>query len=142
MASLMLLCNCSDAPKSVVSASQIVDDAIPASITGLPGDEDSGALIFAERESGHCVLCHQIEDIDQEFQGNLGPDLTYVGERLSPGQIRLRIVDYQRVKPRAVMPSYYRLHDLYDVGPEYVGDTYLSAQQVEDLVAYLAARKE
>ena len=36
------------------------------------------------------------------------------------------------------MPSYYRIHDLYQVAETYSGDTILTAEQVEDLVAYLS----
>ena len=139
---ILFTSGCGDALTPIVPASQIVDDSLPESLTGKPGDAEIGAEIFSQRDAGHCVLCHQVKGLTAEFQGNLGPDLTSVGSRLTAGQIRLRIVDYQAVKPGAVMPSYYRRHDLYDVGSEFVGETYLSADDVEDLVAYLAARKE
>ena len=67
--------------------------------------------------------------------------MTAVADRLSPAQLRLRIVDYQLVLPGALMPSYYRNHDLYQVGEAFQGETILSAQDVEDIVAYLSERK-
>lgn len=120
---------------------EIVSDTIPKSLTGLDGNAERGEAIFREREAGHCVLCHQIDGLNSEFQGNLGPDLTFVGERLTPEQLRLRIVDYQAIKAGAVMPSYFRLHDLYNVSPQYLGQTILLGQDIEDVIAFLAARK-
>ena len=138
----LVLAGCNGEPGALVPEGKIVNDTIPVSLTDRPGDTERGARIFVDRGAGHCVLCHQIQGLTAEFQGNVGPDLSRVGERLSPEQLRLRLVDYQTVKPGAVMPSYYRRHDLYNVGADYAGETVLSAQDVEDLVAYLAARKE
>ena len=101
-----------------------------------------GENIFAAREGGHCILCHQVESLPAEFQGNVGPDLTYVGSRLTPAQMRLRLVDYDRVKPGTTMPSYYRKDNLNQVGVDYIGQTLLSAQDIEDIIAYLASLKE
>lgn len=115
-----------------------VGDAIPAPLTGSRGDPSAGAVQFASRDGGHCVLCHAIAGLDAGFQGNLGPDLTSIGARLSPGQIRYRIVDAQQIWPDTVMPSYYRVSGLRQVGRAYEGKPALSAQQIEDLVAYLS----
>ncbi len=138
---LAALIGCSENRQSATTFYEIVDDTIPASLTGEPGDPERGQKVFSDRELGHCVLCHQIGGLEAEFQGNLGPDLSFVGDRLSLAQLRLRVVDYQSVQPGAVMPSYFRDHDLYDVGAEYVGSTVLSREDVEDVIAYLAAQK-
>ena len=139
---VLLLYGCSEKSEPLVNQSQIVGDEILSSLTAMVGDEENGRRIFVDREKGHCILCHQIAGESAEFQGNLGPTLTNVGDRLTVGQLRLRIVDYQIVKPGTTMPSYYRRHDLYDVGSDYEGEPMLSAQDVEDLVAFLASRKE
>lgn len=118
----------------------IVGDAVPASLTGAPGDAERGRAIFVSREEGHCVLCHQVEGLDAEFQGNVGPALTGVGSRLSAGQIRYRIIDAQRIWPDTVMPAYYRTHGLRQVEHGYEGAPALSAGQIEDLVAFLEAQ--
>jgi len=110
-------------------------------LTQSIGDGDEGMQVFQSREQGHCVLCHQIQNLNAEFQGNLGPDLTEVGARLTPGQIRLRIIDYERVLSGVTMPSYYRIHDLNQVGDDYENQSVLTAQQVEDLVAFLSEQK-
>ena len=85
------------------------------------------------------MLCHTVPGI--ATAGNVGPPLAGVGSRLSPGQIRLRIADITRVNPQAVMPTFHRVDNLVRVAPQYAGKTALSGQQVEDLVAFLAALK-
>ena len=90
-----------------------------------------------QREGGHCILCHQVKGLEADFQGNVGPELSDVGARLSAGQIRLRIVDASRINPDIVMPSYHRVKDLRQVAPEFADKPVLSAQEVEDLVSYL-----
>ena len=64
-----------------------------------------------------------------------------IGRTDDSGQLRLRVVDYQLVRPGALMPSYYRIHNLHQVGTAYEGETILSAQDIEDIVAYLGAQK-
>ena len=99
------------------------------------GDAIRGREIFLAREGGHCVLCHAVPG--ERLAGNVGPSLEGVGARLSPAQIRLRVADMSRVNPDAVMPSFHRLENLTRVAPQYVGKPVLSAQQVEDVVAWL-----
>ena len=133
---------CEDQQDGRVAGSAIIGDSISEALGGMTGNAQRGLEIFTRRELGHCVLCHRVSGLDTPFQGNAGPDLTSVGTRLDAGQVRLRIVDYQRVVPGALMPSYHRTHGLYQVAEEYRGEPILSAQQVEDLVAYLSSLKE
>lgn len=119
-----------------------VADAISAPLSLEPGDAARGGELFSAREGGHCVLCHQVDGLGTPFQGDLGPALTGIGSRLSEGQLRLRLVDYQQVRPGAVMPSYFQTEDLYQVGTDYLDQTILSAQDIEDLTAYLSGLKE
>ena len=137
----LALASCGDSEPRLVSETQIVGDAIPSPLSEAPGIAARGENVFMDREGGHCVLCHAIEGLEAEFQGNVGPDLSAVGQRLSPGQLRLRIVDYQIVRPGTLMPSYYRIHDLYQVAEEYQDQPILTAIEVEDLVAYLSERR-
>ena len=69
--------------------------------------------------------------------GNLGPPLSGVGARLSEPQLRLRIADSLRLNPETIMPSYYRMDGLNQVGEAWRGKPVFTAQQVEDTVAYL-----
>jgi sulfur-oxidizing protein SoxX len=103
------------------------------------GDAIRGREIFLSRDGGHCVLCHAVPG--EKVAGNVGPSLDGVGARLTAGQIRLRVADMSRVNPDAVMPSFHRLEKLTRVAPQYVGKPVLSAQQVEDVVAWLGTLK-
>ena len=116
----------------------IEGDTIPAALDGAIGDAARGEMVFTQRESGHCVLCHAINDLEEEFQGNVGPSLDTVGGRLSAGQIRLRIVDISLIQPDTAMPPYFRTAGLHQVAADYSGQTVLSSQDIEDLVAYLS----
>ena len=116
-------------------------DSLPSSLTGAAGDRVSGRNLVLDRHVGLCLLCHSGPFPEERFQGNLAPDLSGVGARLSAGQIRLRIVDASRVNPQTIMPAYYRTEKLQHVAPDYRGKTVLSAQQIEDIVAFLVTLK-
>jgi len=114
------------------------DDAIPASLTGAKGDPARGRAIVANRQVGLCLLCHSGPFPEERFQGDLAPDLRSAA-RLSEGQIRQRIVDPGRVNPDSIMPAYFRSEGLTRVAPAYRGKPLLTAEQIEDIVAYLVS---
>ena len=120
----------------------IVRDAIPDSLTGEPGDPARGRAIAADRSLGLCLLCHAAPIPEERFQGNLAPSLAGAGARWSEGQLRLRLVDASRLNPDTIMPPYYRLAGLRHVAESFRGKTLLTAEQVEDVVAWLASLKE
>jgi len=120
----------------------IVGDAIPASLTGAKGDPDEGRAIVVNRQVGLCLLCHSGPFPEQKFQGTLAPDLTGAGTRATEGQLRLRIVDASRLKPDTIMPPYYRVDGLARVAPSFRGKPILTAEQIEDVVAYLLTLRE
>ncbi|MCX7152107.1 MAG: sulfur oxidation c-type cytochrome SoxX [Betaproteobacteria bacterium] len=124
-------------------AQVIVGDAIAVSLTGTTGDAQRGRAIVANRNVGLCLLCHSGPFPEERFQGDLAPPLNGAGSRLSEGQLRLRMVDSGRVNPASIMPAYFRTEGLTRVAPAFAGKTVLSAEQVEDVVAYLQTlRKE
>jgi sulfur-oxidizing protein SoxX len=131
-----LACHALAAPAP--GALRVIGDGIPEALAPA-GDAARARGLLVARENANCVLCHEIPDAALPFFGNVGPSLAHVGSRLSPAQIRLRIVDAMRVNPDTIMPSYYRTTGLDRVAPQYRGKTVLSAQDVEDLVAYLSA---
>ena len=100
------------------------------------GDVARGRAVFVAREGGHCVLCHAAPGV--AVAGDVGPALGGIGSRLTPAQIRFRVVDITRVNPDAVMPAFHRTEGLSRVAARHAGRPVLSAQQVEDVVAYLA----
>jgi sulfur-oxidizing protein SoxX len=123
-------------------AQEIVGDAIPKSLTGQPGDAGRGRAIVANRSVGLCLLCHSGPIAEERFQGDLSPSLAGAGSRWSAGQLRLRIVDGSRLNADTIMPAYYRTGGLQRVARTFEGKTILSAEQVEDVVAYLATLKD
>ena len=123
------------------AGSAAASDSLPSSLTGAAGDAAAGKKIVLDRQVGLCLLCHSGPFPEERFQGDLGPNLAGVGGRLSAGQIRLRIVDASRVNPQTIMPPYYRKEGLSRVAPSHAGKTVLTAQQIEDVVAFLSTLK-
>jgi len=119
----------------------VVGDAIPASLTGVTGDAGRGRSLVVDRTST-CILCHNGPFPEQRFQGDLAPNLSGSGSRWSEGQLRLRLVDASRLNAATIMPSYYRADGFNRVGPAWRGKPILSAEQIEDIVAYLATLRE
>ncbi len=120
----------------------VVGDGIPAALEGALGDATRGRAIVASRQTGLCLLCHGGPIPEERFQGNLAPDLAGAGQRWTPAQLRLRLVDPRRLNPDSIMPAYYRSAGLTRVGRAWEGKALLSAQQLEDVVAYLSTLKD
>lgn len=126
-------------PVAALEPYAVVGDAIPAPLGGLSGDPARGHALVRDRERGNCLICHQGADASEPFQGTIGPPLASVGLRLDAGQIRLRLVDASLLNPQTVMPPYFRTDNLHDVAPAFRGKPALSAQEIEDVVSYLAS---
>ena len=121
---------------------RVVGDAIPQPLTVHPGDVARGQSIVANRQVGLCVLCHSGPFPDVLLQGDLAPNLAGAGSRWSAGQLRLRIVDASRLNPTTIMPPYYRTDNLTRVAAAFQDKPIFSAQQVEDVVAFLLTLRE
>ena len=119
----------------------IAGDAIPDSLTGKPGDAARGRALVLDRAST-CILCHSGPFPETRFQGDLAPNLAGAGNRWSVGQLRLRLVDASRLNPATIMPSYYRVEGLVRVGQIWRDKPILSAEQIEDIVAYLVSLRD
>ena len=120
----------------------VVGNAIPESLTGAPGDRARGRAIVGNRQTGLCLLCHSGPFPEEKFQGTLAPDLKGAGARWSEGELRLRIVDAARLNPETIMPPYYRVEGLTRVAGAYKGKPLLTAEQIEDVVAYLTTLRD
>lgn len=116
----------------------VMGDGIPDPLTHQPGDASRGRSIVANRQVGLCLLCHTGPVPDERFQGNLAPDLAGAGRRWTTAQLRLRLVDSRQLNPDSIMPSYHRTAGLTRVGAAWQGRPILTAQQIEDVVAFLA----
>jgi len=114
---------------------------MPTSLTGAKGDPVRGRALVANRQIGLCLLCHSGPFPEERFQGNLAPDLQSGAARLSEGEIRARIVNPRRANPASIMPAYFDSTGLARVAPSLRGKTILTAEQIEDIVAYLLTLK-
>ncbi|MBI1424261.1 MAG: sulfur oxidation c-type cytochrome SoxX [Gammaproteobacteria bacterium] len=120
----------------------VKDFAIDEPLGGLKGDPRRGRAIAGDQHRGNCLACHLLPIPEEEFFGNLGPPLIGIASRQSVGMIRLHVVDQSRFNPETVMPGYYRPpQQLHRVARNLRGRTWLTAQEIEDVVAYLTTLK-
>jgi len=140
-AAVAALCCAPGQAQTALRPYAVVGDAIPRSLTGTPGDPVRGRAVVVKREYT-CLLCHAGPFPEERFQGNLSPDLRGTGARWSAGQLRLRVVDAARLNPATIMPSFYRVDGLNRVAPTLRGRPILTAEQIEDVVAYLQTLKD
>ena len=105
------------------------------------GDAARGRALLVARDPANCILCHaapvDLVKSGVRFSGNLAPSLDGAGARWTPGQLRLRIVDSRLLNPDTIMPSYYRADGWIEVAAAWRGKPIMTAQQIEDLIAYL-----
>ncbi len=122
---------------------EIVDDiSIPKPLTDKPGDAKRGAELVVVRKKGNCLACHKIQQLDEfPFHGEIGPELTDVANNMSEGEMRLRLVNPKVVNPDTIMPAYYRVAGLHRVLKKFQGKPILSAQEIEDIIAFLKTLK-
>lgn len=116
---------------------------VKASLTGEPGNAATGRKTFADKKLGNCLACHQNKDMsDQQFHGEVGTPLDGVAERWKLEELRAIVVNSKKVfGPETVMPGFYTLDVGVNVAKPFQGKTILTAQQVEDIVAYLGTLK-
>lgn len=126
---------------------KVVGDGIPQPLTMTPGDPAAGRAIVVDRQQGLCLLCHSgpfDRNAMEKAQGNLSTNLAGVGSRYSAAQLRLRVADAKHLNPASLMPAFHRLPadaPSQRVGTAWQGKPVLSAQQVEDVVAFLETLK-
>ena len=125
--------------------------AIPASLTGTPGVVADGITVISTPALGNCVACHSISALPEvPFHGNVGPSLDGVASRWSEAELRGIVVDAKHMFPESRMPSFYRTEGFIRPGDRFTGRAadpatfgpLLTAQQVEDTVAYLLTLTE
>lgn len=121
---------------------QVDNNAIEKPLCNYVGDADRGKAIASNGSLGNCLACHQLPIEGVEAYGTIGPPLEGVATRLSESYIRLRVVDTRNINPMSIMPGFYRDPKLINrPGKSFAGRTFLTAQQVEDVIAYLVTLK-
>jgi sulfur-oxidizing protein SoxX len=125
-------------------AVQIVDGAVTTPLVDAPGDPAEGRKAFANRRLGNCLACHANADQpDELFQGDVGPAIDGVASRYTVEQLRAIVVDSKQIfGEQTIMPGFYTLQVGKDPMEQFAGKTVLTAQQVEDVVAYLMTLKD
>ena len=124
--------------------------AVEQSLTGEPGDAERGREIMATKSLGNCVSCHAISDMsDIPFHGEVGPTLDGTGARWSEAELRGIVANAKMTFPESMMPSFYKTKGYIRPGDGFTGKAaeeplppLLTAQQIEDVVAYLQTLKE
>lgn len=119
---------------------KVVDGTIPMSLSGKAGDAANGRKIAIHRKKGNCLACHVMPIPEQQFHGQIGPELNGVADRLNEAELRAMVVDSKIANDDSIMPSMHVVKTK-DVAKKFVGKTILSAQDVEDVVAYLLTLK-
>ena len=140
-AALVTLIAGAAAAEEFVAFKVVDNESIPQSLTGKPGDPANGRKVAINRKQGNCLACHKMPIPEQQFHGEVGPDLSAVANSYSEGELRLRVVNPKIVNPDTFMPAFYRPYGLHRVAKNFQGKTILTAQQVEDVIAYLQTLK-
>lgn len=119
------------------------DEGVATSISGMKGDAASGRAVFSNRKLGNCLACHMNSDLSEEsFHGEVGPPMDGVAGRWTEPELRAIVANSKSLFEETIMPAFY-----VDAGYErplekFQGKTILTAQQVEDVVAYLLTLTE
>ncbi len=126
------------------------DGAVATSLTGgTAGDPDNGQKIM-NKGAGNCIACHEVTALkDLPFHGEIGPTLDGVADRWSEAELRGIVANAKMMFEDTMMPSFYKTEGFIRLGKAYTGKAHegevaplLTAQEVEDVVAYLMTLKE
>lgn len=125
------------------SAVMFEDGAIAKSLTGAAGNPEDGAKAFMNRKLGNCLACHVNSDMEEQpFHGEVGPPLDGVADRWTEAELRGIVTNSKEMFPDTIMPGFYRDSGYSRPLEKFEGKSILTAQQVEDIVAYLLTLKE
>lgn len=134
-----------------IAPTQVVyeDGAVAASLTGVPGDVASGEAIM-NKGAGNCIACHAVSALSHlSFHGEIGPMLDGVADRWSEAELRGIVANAKVMFEGSMMPSFYKTEGFTRLGNAYTGKAHegdvaplLTAQEVEDVVAYLMTLKD
>lgn len=142
-AGTLLLAATANAEVIAPSAVSFDDGAVSASLTGQPGNPEEGRKVFMNRKQGNCLACHANADLaDQPFHGDVGPPLDGVADRWSEEELRGILTNSKMMFPDTIMPAFYIDSGYIRPLEKFAGKPILTAQQVEDVIAYLMTLRE
>lgn len=119
------------------------DGAVETSLTAMAGDAVNGRKVFANRKLGNCLACHMNADLSEEsFHGEVGPPMDGVADRWSAAELRGIVTNSKMMFEGTIMPAFYIDSGYERPLDDFAGKSILTAQQVEDVVAYLLTLKE
>ena len=124
--------------------------AVEAPLTDQPGDAEAGAAVMTTRGQGNCIACHQVTALDEfPFHGTVGPTLDGIGEWRTEAELRGIVANAKHTFPGTIMPAFYKTQGYVRSGDGFTGTAaeeplppLLTAQQIEDVVAYLMTLTE
>lgn len=125
------------------------DGAVAMSLSGAAGNAEEGAIIM-NKGAGNCIACHEVTALSHlPFHGEIGPSLDGVADRWSEAELRGLVANAKNWFPDTMMPAFYKTEGFVRLGNAYTGKAHegdvaplLTAQQVEDVVAFLMTLKE
>jgi sulfur-oxidizing protein SoxX len=107
-----------------------------------PDSIQRGDALIHNRQQSLCILCHKAPGAQPGNIGDLAPDLSSIGKRLSRDDIRRHIMAPEQFNPQTIMPSFARSTGLRRVAPGFAGQPILTLSQIDDISDYLAAQHD
>lgn len=138
---VLTICCLSTFSQSEVHSQDSHDFEISDPIESRKGDSERGRKVVLNSDKASCLLCHVIQQLDVAYQGNIAPDLSNVGSRYTASQLRFRLVNPQALNPTTLMPSYWQKQGFRQLDPAYKDQSVYSAQELEDVIAFLLTLK-
>lgn len=125
------------------------DGAVSQSLSGVAGNPEEGRK-YMNKGAGNCIACHEVTALAEwPFHGEIGPTLDGVADRWSEAELRGIVTNAKMTFEDSMMPSFYKVEGFLRPGNGFTGkaadgplEPMLSAQEIEDVVAYLMTLSE